>query len=378
MLGSHQTRNPSIASRFARGGVSRLARGGVSRLMRAGAVAALLIAAPVAPGAAETAGEFYKGKSVAFIVASGAGGGYDLYARMIARHYPKYLAGNPGFVVQNMPGASGVRAMNYIYNVAAKDGSVIGMLPNFSSLAPFYKVNQAKFDSTKFNWIGSPSQEYSVFVLWHSVPFNSVADAKGKEIILGSAGASGTGAFYARVLGEVFGLKFKLIQGYGGLGDALLAMERGEIQGYPSVFWNTLQSTKLEWIQQKKIKFLVQWGKSPDPELKSVPYAGDLAAKEDDKRMIEIAAVPLALGRPVAAAPGVPGDRLVALRSGLRASFKDAGYHADCRQQKLDCSAPVTGEELAAIIAKVHTAPEAVRERLIKIYQAGRKKKKKQ
>lgn len=353
----------------------------MKKIFNAFIASAMLLAALLATDGvarAEGPAEFYKGKSVAFVVASGAGGGYDLYARVIARYYPKYLAGHPGFVVQNMPGASGVRAMNYLYNVSSKDGLVIGMLPNFSSLAPFYNVSQAQFDSTRFNWLGSPSQEHSVFVLWHETPFNSVAEARGREIILGSAGAAGTGAFYARVLGTVFGLKFKLIQGYGGLGDAFLAMERGEIQGYPSVFWNTLKSTKEDWVKQRKVKFLVQWSRSPDPELKSVPYAGDLATNDDDRRMIEVAAGPLKLGRPIAAPPGVPPDRLAALKAGLEGSFTDAGYFKDCKQQNLDCSAPVKGEELAEVIARVYAAPDSVRKRLVDIYQAGRQKKKKQ
>lgn len=341
------------------------------------AFAAVTAVAVARAATAETPAQFYKGKNVAFVVASGAGGGYDLYARVIARHNSRYLAGAPAFVVQNMPGASGVRAMNFLYNVAAKDGSYIGMLPNFSSLAPFYKVKQAQFDSNKFNWLGSPSQEFSVFVLWHDVPFKTVGEARGRQVILGSAGAAGTGAFYARVLGTVFGLNFKLIQGYGGLGDAFLAMERGEIQGYPSVFWNTLKSTKEEWVKQGKVKFLVQWSKSPDPALKDVPYAGDLAGNDDDRKMIEIAAVPLKLGRPVAAPPGVPEDRLAALRDGLVGTFKDAAYRRDCKNQNLDCTAPVTGEELADVIRRVYAAPDAVRERLVGIYQEGRKNRKK-
>lgn len=322
---------------------------------------------------AETAAEFYKGKTVAFIVASGAGGGYDLYARVIARAYPKYIDGNPTVVVQNMPGASGVRAMNHLYTVAAKDGSIIGLLQNFSSLAPFYNVPQATFDALKYNWLGSPSQEYSVFVLWHDVPFKSMAEAKGQEIILGSAGAAGTGAFYARVMSNVFGIKLRLIQGYAGLTGALLAMERGEIKGYPSVFWNTLKSTKGDWLRDGTVKLGFQWSKSPDPELKDVPYAGDLASNEEDRLMLEIAAVPLKLGRPIAAPPGVPADRLAALKTGLEKTFKDPGYLKDCEQQKLDCTEPVTGEELAEILRKAHAAPESVRKRLTDIYHSGEK-----
>ena len=335
-------------------------------------------AAGVSAGrAAEGSPPFYSGKSVSFIVSSVAGSGYDLYARAVARHYPQHLAGTPGFVVQNMPGASGIRAMNFLYNVAGKDGLSIGLLPNFSSLAPFYKVKQAKFDSTKFNWLGSPSQELSVFLLWHTVPINSVAEAKNRQIILGSAGAAGTGAFYARVLGKVFGLNFKLIQGYSGLGGAMMAMERGEIEGYPSVFWNTLKSTRGDWIKQGKIKFLVQWSRSGEPELKNVPYAGDLATNDADRKMIEIAAVPLKLGRPIAAPPDIPAARVAELKSGLESTFKDPAYLKDCEQQRLDCTAPVTGAELSAVIRNVYAAPDAVRQRLIGIYQEGRKDRKK-
>jgi hypothetical protein len=214
-----------------------------------------------------------------------------------------------------------------------------------------------------------------VFVVWHDAPMKTMAEGRAQEILLGSAGAAGTGPFYARVMGEVFELNYKLIQGYRGLTGAFLAMERGEIKGYPSVFWTTLKSTKADWIKEGKIRFPIKWTDTKDPELRGVPFAGDLAKSEEDKKMIEIAAVPLKLGRPVAAPPGVPSDRLAALKGGLEAAFRDEGYLKDCKQQSLDCASPVAGETLAEIIRNAHAAPAGVRRRLIEIYYASRKKK---
>jgi tripartite-type tricarboxylate transporter receptor subunit TctC len=329
-----------------------------------------------APASADPVSEFYKGNNLHLIVASGAGGGYDTYARAVARHYAKHIPGEPTVVVQNMPGAGGMTAANHLYNVAPKDGLAIGLLQNMSPFGPFYKVKQAQFEASKFNWLGSPGQEVSLFLVWHTVPVNTIADAKHRKLVLGAGGAAATGAFYARVLSSVFGVKFKLVQGYGGLDQALLAMEKGEIEGYPSVFWSTLKSTRPEWVKNKTVKPIVQWGDRPNPELKDVPFAIDLLKSEDDKRVMEVSSAPLALGRPIAAPPGVPSERVAALRAALQATFKDPGYLADCAKQRLECDNPVTGEQLANTINKAYAVPSHVRDRLIEIYQRGLAKKK--
>lgn len=313
--------------------------------------------------------DFYAGKQLTIVVSSEAGGGYDLYARSVARWLPKHIPGNPTQIVQNMDGASGLRATNFLYNVASKDGLTIGLINNGAPFAPLYGMSQGKFDPTKFVWLGSPAQEISVFLLWHTVPVNSIAEAKKRELIIGSASASTGGAFYARVLNSVFGLKIKTVTGYKGMTDSLLAMERGENEGYASVFWSTLQSTKAEWIRDKKIKFLLRYNGEVQPGLEGVPLATDLASKQEDKTLLQIVAAPFTLGRPMLAPPGIPAGRAAMLKKAMYETFMDPGFRADCARQKLDCSSPLSGDEAAALISRTYLAPAKIKKRLLDLYK---------
>jgi tripartite-type tricarboxylate transporter receptor subunit TctC len=319
-------------------------------------------------GAASHGADFYAGKQITFVASTASGSGYDLYARTLARWLPDHLPGHPSIVVQNMPGASGLRATNFLYNVAPKDGLTIGLVNNGNAFAPLYGMTQAHFDPTKFNWLGSPTKEISVFLLWHTVPVNSMAEAHKHEFILGSAGAATGGAFYSRVLTAVFGLKIKTVSGYKGLAEALLAMERGENEGYASAFWSTLQSTRGDWIRDNKIKFMLRYSGDPQPGLESVPLATDLAKNEDDRHLLRIVAAPFSLGRPMLAPPGVPADRVALLKDAVQKTTHSAKFRDDCAQQMLDCTSPSSGDEIAAIIADTYRAPEAVKKRLLTLY----------
>ena len=329
--------------------------------------AAVLCAASFVTGA--SAEDFYAGKQMTIVVSSESGGGYDLYTRNVARWLPRHMPGSPTQIVQNMDGASGLRATNFLYNVAPKDGLTIGMVNNGAPFAPLYGMPQGQFDPTKFVWLGSPAKETSVFLIWHTVPVNSIDDAKKRELILGSASASTGGAFYARILTSVFGVKIKNITGYKGMTESLLAMERGENEGYASAFWSTLQSTKADWIRDKKIKFLLRYSGDPgQPGLEGVPLAEDLTANADDKLLLQIVATPFVLGRPMLAPPGVPADRAVVLKKALYDTFIDADFRADCDRQKLDCSSPSSGDETAALIARTYGAPAKVKKHLLDLY----------
>ena len=314
--------------------------------------------------------DFYAGKQMTLVASTESGSGYDLYARSVARWLPKHIAVNPTVIVQNMPGASGLRASNYLYNVAPKDGLTIGLVNNGNPFAALYGMTQAQFDPVKFNWLGSPTKETSVFLLWHTVPVNSLKDAKNRELILGSAGNATGGAFYSRILTTVFGLKIKNIAGYKGLAEALLAMERGENEGYASAFWSTLQSTRGDWIRDKKIKFMLRYSGDVQPGLEGVPLAEDLTANQDDKVLLQLVAAPFTLGRPMLAPPGVPADRVAILKKAIYDTVIDADFRADCDRQNLDCSSPSSGDEIAALIAKTYAAPAAVKKRLLDLYQA--------
>jgi tripartite-type tricarboxylate transporter receptor subunit TctC len=343
--------------------------------MRTTAFAAFLVgmfgACMVGRGSA-AADEFYAGKQLTVVAGTESGGGYDLYARGLARHIGRFLPGNPTAIVQNMPGAGGIRAANYVYNAAPKDGLTIALIHNGNPFAPLYGMPQAQFDPTKFVWLGSPTEEVSVFLLWHTVPVTSIAEARNRELIIGAAGSATGGAFYARVLSSVFGLKIKIVAGYKGLAESLLAMERGENEGYASTFWSTLQSTRGEWLRDKKIRLILRYSGEQTPGLEGVPLAEDLAENEDDRLVLQIAAAPFKLGRPFAAPPGVPADRAKLLERAVYNTVRDPEYRADCARQMLECDSPSTGAEIATVIDRTYAAPERVRQRVVDIYQAER------
>ena len=321
---------------------------------------------------AASAADWYAGKQVIIIAGTEAGGGYDFYARTLARNISRHIPGNPSTIVQNMPGAGGIRGANFLYNVAAKDGLTIGQIHNGLPFAQLYGNNQAQYDPQKFVWLGSPTKEISIFLLWHTVPVNSIAEAKGRELVLGAAGATTGGAFYSRLLTAAFGLKIKTIAGYKGLAEALLAMERGENEGYASTFWSTLQSTRAEWLKDGKIKLILRYSGDPIPGFESVPLAEDLAETEEDRLLLQMAAAPFTLGRPLAAPPGVPGDRLAILKDAVWQTLHDPAYRSDCLQQHLECETPTTGEFIADVIRRTYAAPEPVRKRLTEIYSSER------
>ena len=333
---------------------------------------AMAVGFAVGPVAAQDLTSVYKGQQVKLIISSATGGGYDSYARTIARHIADHLPGHPTIVAQNMPGAGGVKAANYLYNVAPKDGLTIGNLQNTVPFEPLYDNKQAKFDTSKFNWLGSPSKEVALLTVWHTVPVNSIEEGikKNHTFILGASGVNSTPAFYARLLSAVFGIKVKLIAGYPGQTESLLAMEKGENEGYASVFWSSIKVVKPDWIREKQIKFLVQMALEPHPELKDVPFALDLIKKPEDKSLMELASAQLAIGRPMVAPPDVPTDRVTALRKALMDTIKDPAFQADCTKQRLECDSPVSGEQMQDLLKRMYASSPTVVKRLRAIYES--------
>jgi hypothetical protein len=320
---------------------------------------------------AEAPMEFYKEKQVRFLVSTSAGGGFDAFARLIARHIQRHTPGNPTFVVQNMPGAGGVKAANYLYSVAPKDGTVIGLFQNTVPFEPLYGNKQATFDATKFAWLGSPSQEYGVFVVWHTVPVNTIEDAKMHELIIGATGSNSEPAFFARVFESVFDVKIKILKGYPGTLETYLGTERGENDGNTAAYWSSLKATRPEWITEKKVKLLLQYGAHPDAEIKGVPFALDLVKDPVKHELLRVATTPLALGRPIAAPPSVPNDRAAALRRALAETFKDPEYLVECRSMHLECDDPVSAGVITASLSSAYnTSPEVIRQ-LRQIYQVN-------
>jgi tripartite-type tricarboxylate transporter receptor subunit TctC len=309
---------------------------------------------------ADTAADFYKDKHIDLIISSTVGGGNDISARLLARYFTANMAGNPALIPRNMPGAGGVTAANHLYNISPKDGTAIGMIQNSAVFDPLYGNDKAMYDGSKFNWLGSPGKETAVLFLWHTVPVNTFAEARTRGLVLAvSGGLNATPAFYSRVLAHVFHMNIKMIAGYPGQSEAFLAIERGEVEGYPSAFWSSLKSVKPDWIAEKKIKMILQIGDTPHPGLAGVPSALDLLKdKSEERQLMELAVAPLAVGRPMLAPPNVPGERIAALRTAIAATFKDSGYLRECEKLKLECSNPTSGEELAKIVADSYHAPQ--------------------
>lgn len=323
---------------------------------------------------ADTVADFYKDKRIDLVISSTVGGGNDLSARLIARHFPHNMPGNPGVVPRNMPGAGGVTAANHLYNIAPRDGLAIGMVQNSALFEPLFGNDKAIFDVAKINWLGSPSKDVGVLILWHTVPVNSIDEARKRGLMLGvSGGLNATPAFYARVLAHVFDINIKMIAGYPGQAESFLGLERGENEGYPSVFWSSLKVVKPDWIRDKKIKMIVHFGNKPHPELAGVPFATDLLKdKPEARQLMEVASAPLAVGRPMLAPPDVPADRVRALQAAIAATLKDPAYLAECEKQNLECNDPTSGVELAKIIADTYNAPKPTVEKLRELNNAAR------
>jgi tripartite-type tricarboxylate transporter receptor subunit TctC len=338
-------------------------------LARTAIATAAILAAPAAP--AQTVADFYRDKQIKLVVSSSPGGGFDAVTRLIARHVEKHMPGNPAFVVQNMAGAGGLRAANFLYAVAPGDGTTIGLFQNTIPLEPLYGNRQAAFDAKKFQWLGSPSQEFAVFAIWHTVPVDTVADARTHELAIGAPGSTSSPAFYGRIFAAVLGMKIRIIAGYPGEAEALLAMERRENDGNSSAYWSSLKATHPDWLAEKKIKFLLQYGAHPRAELKDVPFAPDLTGDPMKRQIVEIAAAPLALGRPLAAPPGVPPDRIAALRAALADTFRDPDYLAECQNLRLECDEPVPAQSITDGLTRAYAASPDVVLRLREIYQAG-------
>jgi tripartite-type tricarboxylate transporter receptor subunit TctC len=317
--------------------------------------------------AADPIADFYKGKSVTLIVSSSPGGGYDMLARTIAKHIGAHLPGHPSVVIKNMPGAGGIVAANYLYNSAPHDGTVLGGVQNNTPFEPLFGTKEARYEPTKFAWLGSPSVETGILVTWSSTKASSVDDLKAQQITVGSSGAASTPTFYAKLLNEVLGTRLKIIVGYPGQTEAFLAMERGEIDGYASVFYSTLMATKPDWLRDHKIRAFVQYGPQREKALAGVPFLSDLVDKPEDKLLVEAALAPLALGRPYLMPPKVPSERLEAMRQAMSDTFADVHFLEDANELGLGIDAPRSGAEIQSVMERTYAIPPAVIERLQKL-----------
>ena len=323
------------------------------------AAAALLITAPLMPAAADDVADFYKGKQVSLVIGFAPGAGYDTYGRLFARHYGSNLPGNPGIVVQNMPGAGSLKAANHLYNLAAKDGSVLGIFASSTAFEPLFGGEGAQFDTAKFTWIGNMDESIGTCVAWHTSGIEKFEDLMTKESIFGGSGPAAVTSQHATALKNLMGAKIKLVQGYNGAGDVKLAMARGEVQASCGFALSSIKSQHTSEWKSGQIRILVQLAIEKSPELASVPHLYDYAKTDEMRQVFDLVFGRHVIGRPIAAPPAIPEDRKGALRAGFMATMKDPAFMADAEKLKLDVSAS-DGAGVEKLFARFFSYPKTV------------------
>lgn len=310
---------------------------------------------------AQSPAEFYRGKQIIFIVSSAAGGDYDLWARTIARHMGSHIPGKPSFVPQNMPGAGQMTATNHLFNVAAKDGSTIGMIGRNLPNQALFKHPSVQFDPVKFNWIGSPELTNRVCVATGKSGISKGEDLFEKELLVGGAGAGTAVTMTPLLLANALGMKFKLIEGYGSSNGVMLAIERGEVQGICQTY-TAIKHGNDDWLKDGRFKILFNMEKNPIPGV-DAPTIYQFTKTQEQRDLIGLYNSSVELGRPVVAPPGVPQDRLTTLRRAFDATMKDPAFLDDAGKQKLEINA-LTGEQLTELISDLMKTPPSLSEKM--------------
>jgi tripartite-type tricarboxylate transporter receptor subunit TctC len=323
-----------------------------------GIATAVLALAPTA-ATAQSPAEFYKGKNVELYIGYSVGGAYDLYARVLARHLGRHIPGNPTIIPKNMEGAGSLRLANWLYNVGAKDGTVLATIGRGTGFDPLLGSKGAQFQADKFTWIGSANNEVSICVAWKGSGITKFEDTMTKELIVGGTGAAADTDQFPRILNGVLGTKFKIVSGYPGGNDITLAMERGEVKGRCGWSWSSVVATHKRWIDDKTITVLVQLSLNKHPDLPDVPLVMEFAKTEEQQQIFRLIFARQVMGRPFLAPPGVPRDRAEALRRAFDDTMKDAEFLADASRTQLEIT-PVAGAEVEKLVTELYQTPKPV------------------
>ena len=321
---------------------------------------AACLAGLAAPASADPVADYFKGKTVTVLVGVSAGGEYDLQARLISRYLGRYIPGNPTVVAQNMVGAGGLTEANYLYNVAPKDGTFIGMIQNALPVMQAVNLPGPQFDSARFLWLGAIAPTVETLAVWHTSGVTTIDQARSKEVVIGAVGKGGITDTFPRMINEFAGTKFKIVVGYPGGNDVNLAMERGEVAGRNNT-WSSWKATKKNWLDEHKITILAYEGPKP-PDLGNVPSVQDLAKTDEDKAAIRLIAAGTLFGRPLTAPPGVPADRIAALRAAFLATMKDPEFLKEAAAGDIEVD-PVDGVKMQKIAEELIALPESVKAR---------------
>jgi tripartite-type tricarboxylate transporter receptor subunit TctC len=318
---------------------------------------------------ADSGADFYKGRTVSMVIGYSVGGGYDAYARLLARYIGRHIGGEPSIVPQQMTGAGSLRAANYIFSVAPKDGSVLGTFSRSMGIAPL--LGQAEFDSRKFSWLGSMTDDDTTCVTWNSSPIKNWDDFLNKPSKLGGLGADADPDIWALLYKNVFGAKVQLVSGYPGTNDVVLAMERGEVDGLCGLSWSTIRTRHAEWLTGHSANIIVQAALKKEPEIATVPLATDLVSNSEQLQIIKLLLASQAMARPFAAPPEIPAERKQALIAAFEATMRDTDFLGEAEKLNFEIH-PVSAATIDRLLAEVYATPKDVLARAAKaISSAG-------
>ena len=320
------------------------------------------VAALASVAKADSVADFYKGRSVSMIIGYSVGGGYDAYARLLAHYFGRHIPGEPSIVPQQMTGAGSLRAANYLFSVAPKDGSVLGTFSRSMGIAPL--LGQAEFDSRKFTWLGSMTDD-DTCVTWNSSPIKTWTDFLTKPSKLGGLGADADPDIWALLYKNVFGAKLQLVSGYPGTNDVVLAMERGEVDGLCGLSWSTIRTRHAEWLTGHSVNIVVQAALKKEPEIAAVPLATDLVSNPEQLQIIRLLLASQAIARPFVAPPEIAADRKSALIAAFDATMRDADFLAEAQKLNFEIH-PVSAATIDALLAEVYATPKDVLSRAAK------------
>jgi tripartite-type tricarboxylate transporter receptor subunit TctC len=318
---------------------------------------ALLLA--IATAHAQSPAEFYQGRTIEVGISSTVGGGYDAHARLLARTMGKYMPGQPTFVPKNIEGAGGLRLANMLYNTAPRDGTSLGTIYRATAFEPLFGNKAAQFDATQFNWIGSASSEVSLCVSWHGSGVATFNDMLSRELVVAHSGAGADAYQFSRIINGVLGTRMRLIGGYRGGNEMLLAMERGEVGGWS---WSSVQATRREWIDRKQVNLLTQLALSKHPDIPDVPLVIDLAKTDEQRNILRLVFARQQIAYPFLAPPGVPQDRIAALRAAFLRAMADPELLADARKARLEIL-PLSGDDAQRLVTELYATPAAIVEK---------------
>ena len=335
--------------------------------------ATVLGAAVIVTGSSNAQTNFYKDRSVTMLIGSGAGGGYDLYSRVLAKHMGRHIPGKPHIIPKNMPGAGSIKATNYIYNVGPKDGSVFAAVFNTLPVQPLVGRKGVRYDATKLGWIGSIGKHQNICTTWHKSPINTFEKAKSNQVVVAATGASGNAAIYPKLFNQMFGTKFKVVTGYKSSG-ALLAVTQGETAGICGMSYQTLLASAPDWILKKQVNILAQIGLKPHPALKDVPMVLDMVKNKADRDILTFLMIPQEMGRPYTAGPGLPKARLAALRKAFDDTMKDSAFLRDAEKARMKVE-PITADAMDKLVAQLGAMPPATIKNAAKLLVRKKKKK---